>query len=658
MSLARRASRAARAFFGKGITGAWVVGSSVDLPGFNTTKAYQTIEKSAILAMCIGRWGLEYPQVRMVVKDEKGKPQYDHAMQKLIYRPNEAMDQSELYVHLAMYRLFTGTAFIHILRNKTGNMVGLKPRHGHEISKRRDSTRKQIGWWFTDQRGQRTEVPMEDIVVMPWIVRNPNDVTLGLSPLQSCWPELTTYDIVSKFINQFIQNGAAPGTALIAKDGIEGSEDDKEKVHEDLAAKYTISRNGVGKMMLLEGDFDLKQFGSNLKDLALDGLRDTPEANIAGAFFVPPELIGLKVGLTNSTYSNKKEARKGFVENTLVPMWENDASRLGAILEQEFELSEWYVEADLSRVAALKEDEEKRHTRVLSGFEKNLYYRDQALAMLGEEPVDNAKVYAIDLLQQPLPVGKSDPKPRVKAGIDYDAMWKSLDDEKMVHVKAIEKALKKQMGVVVDIILSTAKGVGVKRDAKLPSDEELIKIFTEGTEEERLAMATAMMKRAVADADFDFDEIEGWLSGVLDGAAATSAQKISESHGTIRDQLQNIVAENAEATFDELKAALLKYVDDFDAKRIAQTTVTTTTSVAQQESWLSINDRRKDKKTIEQMWLSERDGKVRPKHALRDGKQAPIGEEIEGSKGPGLSGTASDDINCRCVLIPVTVPKE
>lgn len=663
-SIFQRAVTAAKFLVKGGISGAWVtvLGGGSSGSNYNVSEGSKAMTRSAILAACIGRWGIEYPQVRMVVKNRKGEPDYEHAFMRIIDKPNELMDQSEFLAIISIYRCLTGTAYIHKLRNLIGTCVGYEPMHAYELVKGYDTPGVHTHYTFTSSTGMRKRVPLEDVVAMPWVVRNPADVSTGLSPLQSCWSEHVAYAAINEFVAQFISNGAVPGTAFIAKGDFAGDEDDKKKFKEDLQYRYGLKSGGVGGSILLEGDFDVKRISANLSELALEGLRDTPEANICMAFFVPPELIGVNVGLQNSTYSNKKEARRGFAENILSPMWENDASRLTKILTDDFKGTDgWYVEPDLSRVAALKEDEDKRLDRAMKGFEKNLFYRDQALAIAGYSPEDNAKVYAVDLLKPATPIGKAlHGQPRVKSVEERDALWKSLDDDRMKHVKALSKALAKGVETLKASVINSAKSaVGAKRDPRPPTDAELRRIFLEGTEEERTNMAKEMMARAVKDADFDPDEIKSWLDGVVDESVAASANNITKAYGTMRDEIVEVVKANAGKTKEEIEAALSEYFEILGNRiaTIAQTTATNATTVAQQGAWKNINKRREDKKVIKQMWLSMRDGKVRTDHAARDGETFEIGEELDGTLGPGLGTEPSDVINCRCVLTPITETK-
>lgn len=657
-----RVAQAARVLVGKGVTGSWL---SIGTGGgtYSPVEGAQSIGKSAILAICIGAWGLEYPQVRMVVHDRKGQPQYDHPFMEILSRPNDYMDESEFYTIKALYSVWTGTPYIHKLRGQAGQLVGLDMRSAVEITEELSATTGElIGYIFTNHHGEREPVALTDIVAMPWFVRDPANVRLGLSPMMSCFTERRTYDIVNDFVYQFLRNGAVPGTAIVAKDGLEGTEDDKEKFKERLFRKFGLSNGGVGGTILLEGDFDIKRMSANLQELALDGLRTTPEANICATFRVPVELVGVQTGLQNSSYNNKKEARRGFVENTLMPMWASDASRLTRILREEYKNTMgWFVQPDLSQVAALREDEDKRLERALKGFEKNLFYRDQALAIAGYPPEDKAKVYSVDLIKPTTPIGKaSQDKAHVKSVEDLDALWKSLDDDRMKHVKALSKALAKGVEILKASVINSAKSaVGAKQDPKPPTDAELKRIFLEGTEEERTNMASEMMRRAAKDADFDPDEIKSWLEGTVDESVAASADKITKSYGTMRDEIVEVVKANAGKTKEEIAAALNDYFEILGNRiaTIAQTTATNATTVAQQGAWKRINDRRGDKKIIKQMWLSMRDGKVRTDHAARDGETFEIGEELDGTLGPGLSGVAGDDINCRCVLTPITETK-
>jgi phage portal protein BeeE len=330
----QRAAIAAKFLIKGGISGSMITmfGGSSAASRYNVTDGSKAVTSSAVIAACIGRWGIEYPQVRMVVKNRKGEPDYSHPFMSIMAKPNELMDESEFYALISIYRCLTGTAYIHKLRNLVGNVVGYEPMHAYELVKGYDMPGVHTHYTFTNAIGERKRVPIENVVAMPWVVRNPADVSMGVSPLQTCWSQHVAYDAIDQFVAQFISNGAVPGTAFIAKGDFGGTDEDKKKFKDDLQYRYGLKSGGVGGSILLEGDFDVKRISANLGELALNGLRETPEANITAAFFVPPELVGVNVGLQNSTYSNKKEARRGFCENILLPMWENDASRFGKIL--------------------------------------------------------------------------------------------------------------------------------------------------------------------------------------------------------------------------------------------------------------------------------------------------------------------------------------
>lgn len=671
MTFAHRAKIAGRMLF-KGISGSWLTISGnrgIGMTDFSPDEAATALRKSAILSMCIGRWAIEYPQVSFVVHDSKGKPQTNHDFLKRLTKPNVGMDLSEFLTVACTYKAWTGTTMLHKLRNKSGIFIGMEPRHALEMRKERNEKGEVIRWIWTNQRGEQKEVPLEDVITLPWHVRDPSDVSLGVSPLHACWTERSTYDMVNEYVYQFLKNGGLPPFVISTDEPLSGTDDEKKAVREQFEQKYSLRGGGIGRNMFLDGTkLNVQKIGTNLQELALDGLRNTPEANICGAFGVPAMLVGANVGLNHSTYSNVKEARRGFVENTLVPAWEADASRLSRILEEEYGMDGWYLLPDLSRVAALKEDEDKKATRAVTGFEKNVLTRDEARGIIGLDAVDGANVFAIDLQQAKLPTGKSGDSGInplfFKSAADFDALWKSLDDEKLTHVEALAKKLKKQAGLLADSMLASAKSengtdgsIALKRDPKMPTDRELKRIFEDGTDTERKELVAAMLRRATKDADFDWDDVSGWMDDAEKEATKASAEGISDSYGNLKNELKELINENAGATYDQLKDALGSWVKGYQAHRIAQTTVTKTTTVSQQGAWGTINKRRDDGKEIEQMWLSERDLKVRDLHSKRDGMQRKLGEDFDGSDGPGLSGDPADDVNCRCVVIAVTVKK-
>lgn len=154
--------------------------------------------------------------------------------------------------------------------------------------------------------------------------------------------------------------------------------------------------------------------------------------------------------------------------------------------------------------------------------------------------------------------------------------------------------------------------------------------------------------------------------------AADSAAKIEESLNVITDDVRKVITANAQKDKNELRAILTarfkSVYSESRLKAIANTTAASVTSGSQLATYKRLG--------YNYIWLTEQDGRVRPSHALMEGRvvgsdgyfEVPIVkitknpdgseqeqiigyERTERPLGDGLS--ASGAVNCRCQLFPV-----
>ena len=118
-----------------------------------------------------------------------------------------------------------------------------------------------------------------------------------------------------------LQNSARPSGALVVKaneynNGGRLSEEQFEKLKSQLYASHTGSGNN-GKPLILEGGLDWKEMSISPKDMDFIETKHTAAREIALAFGVPPQLMGIP---GDNTYSNMVEARLSLWEQTIIPL--------------------------------------------------------------------------------------------------------------------------------------------------------------------------------------------------------------------------------------------------------------------------------------------------------------------------------------------------
>lgn len=193
--------------------------------------------------------------------------------------------------------------------------------------------------------------------------------------------------------------------------------------------------------------------------------------------------------------------------------------------------------------------------------------------------------------------------------------------------------------------------------AELFNDEEWMRKLESATGETLTALQKAALLESLKAIGENMDSLPSGFSDVLENELKNSTAKITESIGTIRDEVRGILAKNTDATAAELKELLTAKFETLKVSRaetIARTSANHTTNAAQSKTW--------DNYGIDIVWLSQRDGGVRDSHLAADGQKR--GEDGMFQVGgdtmpyPCAGSIAEENVNCRCMQFPEKRKKE
>ena len=175
--------------------------------------------------------------------------------------------------------------------------------------------------------------------------------------------------------------------------------------------------------------------------------------------------------------------------------------------------------------------------------------------------------------------------------------------------------------------------------------------MTEGSREELVSLLVTLAAEEV-------DAPEGEYGAARREGMTISSDKIAESVGTIRTDIQKLIADNPRLREDELSALLKQKFTDLKASRadaIARTTSTATTGTVQKKVWGDLGG-------ITREWVAlsgARQGHAEA-HSQRENDNGEFTVKLYNAKsgallstettpypsGPGLS--AGNAVNCRC----------
>ncbi len=149
---------------------------------------------------------------------------------------------------------------------------------------------------------------------------NPSDDWVGLSQVESASYSIDIHNQASAWNKSLLQNGARPTGAMIVKshNNTPGYLTDEQfkRLVDQIEGKFMGSGN-AGRPLVLEGGLEWKEMGYSPKDMDFVETKNTASREIALAFGIPPQLLGIK---GDSTYNNMQEARLAFWEETVLPL--------------------------------------------------------------------------------------------------------------------------------------------------------------------------------------------------------------------------------------------------------------------------------------------------------------------------------------------------
>lgn len=212
----------------------------------------------------------------------------------------------------------------------------------------------------------------------------------GLGPLQVLSREVDTDNEATAFTFSLLRNAAIPGTVISTKAKLQ--KDDAQRLKENFRARYGEMHRG--EPAVIDAESTVTVLSHSMRDLEFPDLRSVSESRIAAAIGVPAILVGLKVGLDRSTFSNMQEARRYFAETTCADWWRRLADQInldlgdpslgvvGANLVARF---------DTDDVTALQAAQTEKAQKILDGLKAGAVLIDDYRVAIGLDPLPGGK---------------------------------------------------------------------------------------------------------------------------------------------------------------------------------------------------------------------------------------------------------------------------
>lgn len=244
-----------------------------------------------------------------------------HPVTALLSRPNPMQGGAELMAALVSYRLIGGNAYLHAVGPK-----GQAPLELHSLRPDRVSVIAGAGGvpggyrYSVDQK--HMDFPVDALTGQSRVLHlknfHPLDDWYGLSAVEAAAYSIDQHNQSGAWNQALLQNGARPTGALVVNVKEQGghlSEEQYYRIKAQMDEQFSGPAN-AGRPLLLEGGLDWKEMSLSPKDMDFIEAKHSAARDIALAFGVPPQLLGIP---GDNTYSNLAEARLALWEQTILP---------------------------------------------------------------------------------------------------------------------------------------------------------------------------------------------------------------------------------------------------------------------------------------------------------------------------------------------------
>jgi len=300
----------------------------------------------------------------------------DHPIYNLLKRPNNYQGGADFFSELVASKLLYGNCYVFGIGD--GNFNSLRLLHPSKVT-----ATKEYFEYRSSSKILRLKIDHKTNKCRILHIKNynPTGEIYGVSALKAAEKSIDLHNHTTKWNCSLIKNGARPTGALILKGNDSYLTNEQfERLQEQLSSKYSGSSNS-GRPLLLEGGLDWKDMSIHPKDMDFMESKNAAAREIALAFGLPPQLLGIS---GDNTYSNMQEARLALWEETIIPLLDKISDNLSNWM------SIWFgedlkIDFDRNSISALSE---KRKNNLDKISNSNFMTINEKRAMIDLAPIE------------------------------------------------------------------------------------------------------------------------------------------------------------------------------------------------------------------------------------------------------------------------------
>ncbi len=247
-----------------------------------------------------------------------------HNLVKVFARPNTQESCYDLLEKIYSYKLIWGNVFLLVKKDIDGLVQSIFCLRPDRVSVLSDDNGDVVGYRYKKNKKIKEDYFVNcdgscDIIHIKSF--NPLNDFYGLSAMESAKYSIDQHNEAARYSKALLQNSARPSGALIVKateynNGGRLTKEQFDTLKEQLYSHHAGVENN-GKPLILEGGLDWKEMSISPRDMDFIENKHVAAREIALAFGVPSQLLGIP---GDNTYSNMIEARASLWEQTIIPL--------------------------------------------------------------------------------------------------------------------------------------------------------------------------------------------------------------------------------------------------------------------------------------------------------------------------------------------------
>ena len=321
--------------------------------------AAEGYQKNAIAFRCISLVSQNAAAVPWILfeGEGQGRRRVDaHPLLKLLRRPNPVQGGAELFGALFSSYLIAGNSYLEAAGPKDSAPLELWQLRPDRMKIIPGGSGIPAGYRYT-VNGSSVDYRADPLTGAADVLHlksfHPLDDWYGMSPLEAAAFSIDQHNEAAAWNAALLQSSGRPSGALVYKpqhpDAVDALTTEQREALKEEIAQYFSGPANAGRPIVLEGGLDWRDMSLSPKDMDWLAGKDVSAREIALAFHVPPQLVGIEGSLT---FANFEQARLALFDDAVLPLLDRTKDALNNWLAPRFG-SQLSLDYDTDAVEAL-----------------------------------------------------------------------------------------------------------------------------------------------------------------------------------------------------------------------------------------------------------------------------------------------------------------